>query len=307
MAWVPFWAQTADQQFDNEWYQATGAVAIPRRPSEYLGENLFVTVLDDDIGFRLVAEGLAPQLADAAMFSTDYPHSVCLWPNSREHIKNLTAGLTDADKEKILSGNAARLRHLTPLTGSEPLPRDLASATGPRSPASARRPTRRTRVSARSRSRCGRSGSRSTTPGSPSPTSTASPAIASATPRQAVVVAQSLGIRDLRYHLDLFAGGSGSHQVLHHAAMAVATGAAEVVVCWRAINARSEFRMGGTGRPPPDTVEFQYQVPYGYSTPPQQFAMSRACVHGCLRRHAGVPRARRDRAAGVRRAQRAGA
>jgi acetyl-CoA acetyltransferase len=90
---------------------------------------------------------------------------------------------------------------------------------------------------------------------------------------QAVVVAQSLGIRDLRYHLDLFAGGSGSHQVLMHAAMAVATGAAEVVVCWRAINARSEFRMGGTGRAAPDTVEFQYQVPYGYSTPPQQFAM----------------------------------
>jgi acetyl-CoA acetyltransferase len=31
--------------------------------------------------------------------------------------------------------------------------------------------------------------------------------------------------------------------------------------------------MGGTGRAAPDTVEFQYQVPYGYSTPPQQFAM----------------------------------
>jgi acetyl-CoA acetyltransferase len=61
--------------------------------------------------------------------------------------------------------------------------------------------------------------------------------------------------------------------VLMHAAMAVASGAAEVVVCWRAINARSEFRMGGTGRAAPDTVEFQYQVPYGYSTPPQQFAM----------------------------------
>ena len=35
--------------------------------------------------------------------------------------------------------------------------------------------------------------------------------------------------------------------------MAVATGVAEVVVCWRAINARSEFRMGGTGRAAPDT------------------------------------------------------
>jgi acetyl-CoA acetyltransferase len=55
--------------------------------------------------------------------------------------------------------------------------------------------------------------------------------------------------------------------------MAVATGMAQTVVCWRAINARSEFRMGGTGRAAPDTIEFQYQVPYGYATPPQQFAM----------------------------------
>jgi acetyl-CoA acetyltransferase len=55
--------------------------------------------------------------------------------------------------------------------------------------------------------------------------------------------------------------------------MAVTTGVADYVVCWRAINARSEWRMGGTGRPPPDVVEFQYQTPYGYATPPQQFAV----------------------------------
>ena len=91
---------------------------------------------------------------------------------------------------------------------------------------------------------------------------------------QAVVVAQSLGITDMRYHLDLFGGGSTSASVVAAAAMAVATGMAECVVCWRAINARSEFRMGGTGRAAPDTVEFQYQTPYGFATPPQQFAMA---------------------------------
>jgi acetyl-CoA acetyltransferase len=94
---------------------------------------------------------------------------------------------------------------------------------------------------------------------------------------QAAVVAQALGMRDPRYVSDQFGGGSMSHATVANAAMAVATGVAETVVCWRAINARSEFRMGGTGRPPPDVVEFQYQVPYGYATPPQQFAvMARA-------------------------------
>ena len=91
---------------------------------------------------------------------------------------------------------------------------------------------------------------------------------------QAVVVAQSLGITDMRFHLDLFGGGSTSASVVASAAMAVATGTADTVVCWRAVNARSEFRMGGTGRAAPDTVEFRYQTPYGFATPPQQFAMA---------------------------------
>ncbi|WTW98841.1 lipid-transfer protein [Streptomycetaceae bacterium NBC_01309] len=96
----------------------------------------------------------------------------------------------------------------------------------------------------------------------------------------AVLVAQALGVKDLRYHLDMFGGGGTSHQVVAHAATAVAAGMAETVVCWRAINARSEFRMGGTGRPAPDALEFQYQLPYAYATPPQQYAMlARAWMH----------------------------
>jgi acetyl-CoA acetyltransferase len=89
---------------------------------------------------------------------------------------------------------------------------------------------------------------------------------------QAAVVMQALGMQDPHFFLDQFGGGSASHTIVGQAAMAVACGVADYVVCWRAINARSEFRMGGTGRPPPDVVEFQYQTPYGYATPPQQFA-----------------------------------
>ena len=89
---------------------------------------------------------------------------------------------------------------------------------------------------------------------------------------QGAVVLNALGMRDPKFYVDQFGGGSASHTVVGQAAMAVATGIADYVVCWRAINARSEFRMGGTGRPPPDVVEFQYQSPYGYATPPQQFA-----------------------------------
>ena len=88
------------------------------------------------------------------------------------------------------------------------------------------------------------------------------------------VLAHSLGIRELRWHLDLFGGGSVSHAVVGQAALAIDAGIADTVVCYRAINARSEFRMGGIGRPLVDAVETQYQAPYGYFVPPQQFAMA---------------------------------
>ena len=51
-----------------------------------------VTVLDDHVGFDLMSR--YRWMVDGCMYSTDYPHSVTLWPNSREHIATLTAGLT---------------------------------------------------------------------------------------------------------------------------------------------------------------------------------------------------------------------
>ncbi|MCO5992299.1 thiolase C-terminal domain-containing protein [Actinoallomurus rhizosphaericola] len=87
------------------------------------------------------------------------------------------------------------------------------------------------------------------------------------------VVAPALGIPEVSWYLDQFGGGSVSHAVIGQAAMAVATGVARTVVCYRAINARSEFRMGGTGRGVAPVFDAQYQAPYGYFAPPQQFAM----------------------------------
>ena len=50
-----------------------------------------------------------PKLADAVMYSIDYPHSVTLWPNSGRHIADLTEGFDDASRAKVLSDNAARV------------------------------------------------------------------------------------------------------------------------------------------------------------------------------------------------------
>ncbi|NUR88848.1 MAG: acetyl-CoA acetyltransferase [Nonomuraea sp.] len=84
------------------------------------------------------------------------------------------------------------------------------------------------------------------------------------------VVGPALGITEPTWYLDQFGGGSVSHAVVAQAALAVAAGMAETVVCYRAINARSEFRLGQAAG---TSIEVQYQAPYGYGAPPQQYAM----------------------------------
>jgi predicted TIM-barrel fold metal-dependent hydrolase len=106
--WIPYWKFQMDQCFE----QQKGWAQFPfsRKPSEYVGENVFVSVLDDEVGFDLVRTD--PSLADVALFSIDYPHSVCLWPGSAGHIERVTRTLGAAAKRKILSENAARIFRL---------------------------------------------------------------------------------------------------------------------------------------------------------------------------------------------------
>jgi predicted TIM-barrel fold metal-dependent hydrolase len=103
--WMPFWLENMDQNFEQQRHWAR--LPFERPPSTYAGRNAFVTTLDDHVGFDAMRHD--PRIADAVMYSIDYPHSVTLWPNSARHIAELTAGMDDSTKHKVLSGNADRL------------------------------------------------------------------------------------------------------------------------------------------------------------------------------------------------------
>jgi predicted TIM-barrel fold metal-dependent hydrolase len=106
--WLPFWAQTMEQNFDiRSAFVDEDTIGSALRPTEHLGRNLFVTVLDDYVGFDLIEK--YPYLADCAMYSSDYPHSVTLWPNTREHLAKLSKGVDPVAMEKVTAGNAARV------------------------------------------------------------------------------------------------------------------------------------------------------------------------------------------------------
>jgi acetyl-CoA acetyltransferase len=91
-------------------------------------------------------------------------------------------------------------------------------------------------------------------------------------------VIHSLGGGDLRFFSRIHYGGGAACGPIHQAAMAVATGAAEVVVCYRAMNERSEQRFGAGVQDRPSTpkteeVHFGWYAPYGLLTPAAWVAM----------------------------------
>ena len=105
--WLPFWLQTMDQNVAVRSELKDATLQQTKAPVECMGTNLFVTVLDDAVGFDLVASH--PWLADCAMWSSDYPHSVTLWPRSRQILADLAKNLRQDQLDKIAFGNAARV------------------------------------------------------------------------------------------------------------------------------------------------------------------------------------------------------
>jgi len=78
-------------------------------------------------------------------------------------------------------------------------------------------------------------------------------------------VANCFGIPQLAYHLEYWGGGPAGGQTIMNAALAVATGLAKYVVCFRALNGRSGRRIGGIGEKPKAQGVEQFAIPYGFT------------------------------------------
>jgi len=94
-----------------------------------------------------------------------------------------------------------------------------------------------------------------------------------------IEINRAIGGGDLRFFSCIHYGGGAACGTVHQAAMAVATGVADVVVCYRAMNERSMQRFGAgvQDRPPTPTTEsahFGWYAPFGLLTPASWVAMS---------------------------------
>jgi acetyl-CoA acetyltransferase len=89
------------------------------------------------------------------------------------------------------------------------------------------------------------------------------------------LLAQALGIQSLNYYVDQYLGGSVSMSIIGQATLAVSAGVAECVVCYRAINGRSELRKNGANSSPQRAPwDIQFKMPSGYMVPAQEMAMN---------------------------------
>ena len=108
VGWLRFWAQMMEQEYERQRHWANPP--LHTSPIEFVGKNLFVSVLDDFVGFDDAKHDA--MVASAAMFSTDYPHSTTLFPKTQQYIAELTEGLAEDRKHAILAGNAVRVFNL---------------------------------------------------------------------------------------------------------------------------------------------------------------------------------------------------
>lgn len=91
-----------------------------------------------------------------------------------------------------------------------------------------------------------------------------------------IEVARAVGIGDLNFFSRIPHGGGAAVGVLHQAVMAVATGVAETVVCYRALNGRSgqRYSSGVSGDIiTSDLIHWSWYLPSGLMTPASWVAM----------------------------------
>ncbi|MGI5529330.1 lipid-transfer protein [Streptomyces syringium] len=92
-----------------------------------------------------------------------------------------------------------------------------------------------------------------------------------------ITVAQAAGIGELSFFSRVHYGGGAACATVQQAALAVASGLAEVVVCYRAFNERSGRRFGsGVQRrePSAEGVALGWALPFGLLTPASWVAMA---------------------------------
>jgi predicted TIM-barrel fold metal-dependent hydrolase len=106
LTWVAWWLDIVDDMVRRQGYQFP---AISELPSAYYHRNVHLTFIDEALGLHRMRDVLG---VENLLWSTDFPHPVTSWPNSRRIVEEQFSEVPAGERELILSGNATRVWNL---------------------------------------------------------------------------------------------------------------------------------------------------------------------------------------------------
>jgi predicted TIM-barrel fold metal-dependent hydrolase len=104
LGWVPHYLGRLDSLLTHG-YEFP---ALKEKPSFYFRRQVSLTFMDDRRGVLMRDEIGVGNI----MWSTDFPHPACTWPNSRAVVRSLMEGVPDDEAYQMVYGNAARVFRL---------------------------------------------------------------------------------------------------------------------------------------------------------------------------------------------------
>jgi predicted TIM-barrel fold metal-dependent hydrolase len=114
IGWIPFFLQGADVRYDrhHHWaHRLLGLKPLRRPPSEFIREYFYWGFQFDRVGVELRHK----INVDRLMWGSDFPHQESDWPESLRIIDKNFTGVPDAEKHKMVCGNAIDFFHLQSL------------------------------------------------------------------------------------------------------------------------------------------------------------------------------------------------
>jgi predicted TIM-barrel fold metal-dependent hydrolase len=103
LTWVAWWLDTVDDMKSRQGYEYP---AISRLPSFYFHRNVSLSFIDERLALHRLRDVLG---VENLLWSTDFPHPVTSWPNSRTLVDEQFVGIPADERELMVSGNARRV------------------------------------------------------------------------------------------------------------------------------------------------------------------------------------------------------
>ncbi|HWC38021.1 MAG TPA: amidohydrolase family protein [Acidimicrobiales bacterium] len=102
IGWIPYILERADDVWQEHRAWSGVKDLVPEPPSTYYRRQVYGCFFRDRHGI----ESLETVGEDRVTFETDYPHTDSTWPHTKDVATALTAGLSDATRERLVRKNA---------------------------------------------------------------------------------------------------------------------------------------------------------------------------------------------------------